>query len=188
MLTAKQQRFCDEYLVSLNSTSAAIKAGYSPKTAGVIGSENLKKPNIASYIKSRQVETSEKLECTKEIIIAELMKVGLSDVTNYVTIDEGGLIQAIPIDDMPENSTAALNSISEDRTIMQTKDESEDIILKSKINFKMHDKVKALDLLGKHLGLFNDKLEIKLPQPIMVKTPNGKAIFTLGVKDVNKKQ
>ena len=60
-LTAKQQRFCDEYLTDLNATQAAIRAGYSQKTAGVIASENLKKPNIQEYIKKRMDEKEKAL-------------------------------------------------------------------------------------------------------------------------------
>ena len=55
-LTAKQQRFCDEYLIDLNATQAAIRAGYSKQTAGVIGVENLKKPNIKLCIEKRMAE------------------------------------------------------------------------------------------------------------------------------------
>lgn len=55
-LKPKQQRFCDEYLVDLNATQAAIRAGYSAKTARVIGAENLTKPAIKSYIEARMAE------------------------------------------------------------------------------------------------------------------------------------
>ena len=68
-LTDKQKKFCDEYLVDSNGTQAAIRAGYSEKTADVIASENLVKPNISEYIKSKQKKTSEKLEITKEQIV-----------------------------------------------------------------------------------------------------------------------
>lgn len=55
-LTAKQQRFCDEYLIDLNATQAAIRAGYSKKTARVIGQENLQKPAVKAYIEERMKE------------------------------------------------------------------------------------------------------------------------------------
>ena len=55
-MTAKQQRFCDEYLIDLNATQAAIRAGYSEKTAAVIATENLRKPNIRDYIEKRMSE------------------------------------------------------------------------------------------------------------------------------------
>lgn len=60
-LTAKQQRFCDEYLIDLNATQAAIRAGYSEKTAAVIATENLRKPNIKSYIENRMAEKEAEL-------------------------------------------------------------------------------------------------------------------------------
>ena len=65
-MTSKQQRFCDEYLIDLNATQAAIRAGYSKKTAGVIAAENLKKPYIAEYIEKRMAEKEEALKKAKE--------------------------------------------------------------------------------------------------------------------------
>ena len=68
-MTAKQKLFCDEYLIDLNATRAAIRAGYSEKTAGVIGVENLKKPNIKEYIDKRLEELeSEKIADVKEVM------------------------------------------------------------------------------------------------------------------------
>ena len=68
-LTDKQKKFCDEYLVDSNGTQAAIRAGYSEKTANRIASENLSKLDIKEYIESKQKKTSEKLEITKEQIV-----------------------------------------------------------------------------------------------------------------------
>ena len=68
-LTLKQKRFADEYIISGNATQSAIKAGYSKKTAGVIGDENLKKPNVAEYIKKRlDVLDAERTMSLKEAI------------------------------------------------------------------------------------------------------------------------
>ncbi len=68
-MTPKQQKFCDEYLVSGNATDAAIKAGYSPKTAYAIGSENLSKPELKAYIKTRLDEIrSAKIADTEEVL------------------------------------------------------------------------------------------------------------------------
>jgi len=68
-LTAKQQRFVEEYLVDLNATQAAIRAGYSAKTAGQIGEENLKKPEIGAAVASRQQTIAAKLEITQEKVL-----------------------------------------------------------------------------------------------------------------------
>ena len=68
-LTPKQQRFCDEYLIDLNATQAAIRAGYSEKTAGVIAVENLKKPNIEAYIAARMAEKEDELIADQDEVL-----------------------------------------------------------------------------------------------------------------------
>ena len=69
-MTAKQKRFCDEYLIDLNATQAAIRAGYSPKTAYSIGDENLKKPELKSYLEAEL----EKLHNAKTADVQEVME------------------------------------------------------------------------------------------------------------------
>ena len=74
-LTAKQQRFCDEYLIDLNATQAAIRAGYSEKTAGVIGTENLTKPNIREYVEKRMAEKEKTLIADQDEVLKYLTAV-----------------------------------------------------------------------------------------------------------------
>lgn len=74
-LTAKQQRFCDEYLVDLNATQAAIRAGYSKKTAGVIATENLQKPNLKAYIDQRMAEKENALIANQDEVLKYLTSV-----------------------------------------------------------------------------------------------------------------
>jgi len=82
-LTPKQERFIEEYLISLNATDAAIKAGYSEKTATKIGSENLTKPDIIEAIRIKQTKTSQKLEITRESILVDLKRIqGNTESTN----------------------------------------------------------------------------------------------------------
>jgi phage terminase small subunit len=74
-LSFKQELFVNEYLISFNATDAAIKAGYSPKTAYRIGYENLHKPNIINRIRQYQNKTTEKLNVTRESIIQDLIDI-----------------------------------------------------------------------------------------------------------------
>lgn len=74
-LTNKQQRFVDEYLIDLNSTQAAIRAGYSEKTAYSIGNENLSKPEIKAAIEESQAKTADRLQITKESLIQDLLAI-----------------------------------------------------------------------------------------------------------------
>lgn len=79
-LTVKQKRFADEYIISGNATDAAKKAGYSEKTAGVIGSENLIKPNISSYIKKRKDEIESKKIMTLEEALARTSSIARREI------------------------------------------------------------------------------------------------------------
>lgn len=74
-LTAKQQRFCDEYLIDLNATQAAIRAGYSKKTAKVIGAENLTKPDLKAYIQQRMDEKEKELIADQNEVLKYLTSV-----------------------------------------------------------------------------------------------------------------
>ena len=85
-LTAKQQRFGDEYLIDLNATQAAIRAGYSKRTAYSIGEENLKKPEIKTYIKQRMAEKESELVASQDEVLKYLTSVlrGESQSTEIV--------------------------------------------------------------------------------------------------------
>ena len=90
-LTAKQQRFCDEYLIDLNATQAAIRAGYSAKTARVIGQENLLKPAIKEYIEKRMAEKEAALVADQAEVLKYLTSVmrGQSQVVVVEGVGEG---------------------------------------------------------------------------------------------------
>lgn len=74
-MTAKQQRFCDEYLIDLDGTKAAIRAGYSPKTASAIASENLRKPKLKQYIAERMAEKEKQLIADQDEVLRYLTSV-----------------------------------------------------------------------------------------------------------------
>ena len=74
-MTAKQRRFCDEYLIDLNATQAAIRAGYSKKTAYSIGIENLNKPELKKYIDSRMAEKESELIADQDEVLKYLTAV-----------------------------------------------------------------------------------------------------------------
>ena len=80
-LNPRQQKFVQEYLKEPNATQAAIKAGYSKKTAGSIGTENLQKPAIRAAIEAKQEKLAEKAGVTHEMIIAELRKMAFADLS-----------------------------------------------------------------------------------------------------------
>lgn len=83
-LTPKQQRFVEEYLVDLNATQAAIRAGYSAKTAGQIGDENLKKPQVAKAIEQARLKLSEKTEITQEMVLKRWLEIAMADPNELI--------------------------------------------------------------------------------------------------------
>ena len=138
-LRGKQERFVQEYLIDRNATAAAIRAGYSKKTARAIGAENLTKPNIAAEIEKRSKRLVSKLEITQERVREELAAIAFANGTDFATITRNGLVRLIPTDDLPEDKKKAIASIKEG---------------KFGVEVKLSDKVKALELLGRDMGMF----------------------------------
>ena len=142
-LTPKQRRFIDEYLIDLNATQAAIRAGYSEKTAQQIGAENLTKPVIQEEIQKRQDRIHAKLEITQERVLQELAAIAFANGADYARIVKNGsqeMVENIPTDQLSPEKLAAISSIKTGR---------------NGVEVRLHDKVKALELLGKYLGTFD---------------------------------
>lgn len=158
-LTEKQRRFCEEYLVDLNATQAATRTGYSKKTAYSIGQENLKKPEIQKLIQKLMKERSERTQVTQERVVMELALIAFSDLADYLSIEENtGVIIPKSFDEMEEGKSRALESIKEDRAIKEDA-KGEQVTVYDKVTFKLHSKIKALELLGRHLGMFIDNIK-----------------------------
>lgn len=149
-LTPKQKAFCDEYLIDLNATQAAIRAGYSTKTAKDIGSENLAKPNIRAYIDKAIAERSKRTGINQDRIIRELARIALVNANNVVDMNSATVREGASEDD-----TAAIASVKVKTTPFEDGEGVEREI-------KFADKLKALELLGKHLGMFKDKVELSV--------------------------
>jgi phage terminase small subunit len=153
-LTAKQELFVKEYLIDLNATQAAIRAGYSEKTAEVIACENLRKPNIAKAIQAAMDKRASKLEITAEKVLAEIAKLGFSNMQNIYG-EDGSLL---PVPELEPDVAAALQEVTEDRLGGSGKDDG--IVTRRK--YKLSDKKSSLELLGRHLKLFTDKIDVNL--------------------------
>lgn len=147
-LTPKQKMFIDEYLIDLNATQAAIRAGYSPNNADKIGSELLGKTRVSDAIKTAMAERSKRTGINQDRILMELAKIALVNPENVVNFDKATIRE----DALPED-LAAVASVKVKR--FPTKD-GEGI----EREIKFYDKTKALDLAGRHLGMFKDKIEL----------------------------
>lgn len=154
-LKPRQEDFAHEYLIDLNARQAAIRAGYSEKSAHVIGHENLNKPNIAAHIQKLRAKRAKRYEITAENVLKEYAKIAFSNMDDYIDTQSHDL----PVIDMKGLSRDELAVVSEitvdtryefegkggDRECVGTID---------KVKFKLHDKQKALEALSKNLGLF----------------------------------
>ena len=138
-MTKKQKRFIEEYLIDLNATQAAIRAGYSPDTAKSIGSENLTKPDIKAQIAKAMAERSRRTGVNADRVVMELAKIAFVNANDVIDAKTAMLKP----DALPED-TAAIQSV-------KVKTFGEDGLERE---IKMADKLKALELLGKHLGMF----------------------------------
>ncbi|NFA43945.1 terminase small subunit [Clostridium botulinum] len=156
-LTAKQKRFCNEYLIDLNATQAAIRAGYSVDSAKVIGCENLTKPNVKSYLDRRMAKREIRTEISQDKVLNELAKIGFANIDDYVVVDSSSGYDKVIIKDtksIPEDKISAISSIKQGA---------------NGIEVRLHDKVRALENIGRHLGMFKDKLEISGTNEIQIK-------------------
>lgn len=153
-LTDKQEMFCREYLIDLNATQAAIRAGYSKKTAYSIGQENLTKPEIQSRTAELNAERMERLEVDADYVLLRLVEIDQMDVLDIL------------------NSTGELKPVAEWPKVWRTTLSGLEVIEMAAANdtagllkkIKWPDKVKNLELLGRHIKVqaFKEQIEQKV--------------------------
>ena len=156
--------FPQEFLVDLNGTKAAGRCGYSKKTARQAGARLLSNVNIQKAIRELMEKRQERLEITADKWLRELAICGFSDMQNYLTIDaDSGSIRAKGFEEMPPNASRAIEVVEEDRVISElAKDGKDRVILHDKFKFKLHSKLRALEIIGEHLG-FIKRNSLELP-------------------------
>lgn len=146
-LTKKQKIFADEYLIDLNATRA-YKAAYpnvkKDESARVNGSRLLTNANVNDYIAERMKDREQRTEITQDKVLNELAKVGFANITDYVSTGKG-FVEIKPTDQIPPEKLGAIAGIKEGA---------------NGIEVKLNDKLKALELIGRHLGMFKDKMEL----------------------------
>lgn len=146
-LTDKQQRFVDEYLIDLNATQAAIRAGYSVRTANEQGTQNLAKLSIQDAISKKMAARSRRTGVNAERVVLELAKVAFAKMTDIV--DSNGKIK----EDASPDDLACIESI-------KYKESDNEYGGSVEREVKIASKLKALELLGKHLGMWSDKFNV----------------------------
>lgn len=143
-LTVKERSFVDEYLIDLNATQAAIRAGYSPKTARQIASKLLSKANISAAIACAMADRSKRTGITQDRVLNELAKVAFLKMPDIV--DSEGRIR----EDATDEDKACIESI-------KYKSSTTDMGFSEEREVKVSPKLKALELLGRHLGMFESE-------------------------------
>ncbi len=155
-MTKKQKRFVEEYLIDLNATQAAIRAGYSPDTAGSIGNENLKKPEICACVEKAMAERSKRTGVCADRVVQELAKIAFLNLRDVIDPKTAAVRE-----DASDEDTAALQSIKVKKSYSETGESIER-------EAKAADKLKALELLGRHLGMWNDKLDVNGVEGVVI--------------------
>ncbi len=159
-LTDKQRIFALEYLVDLNATQAAIRAGYSEETARSIGSENLTKPDVREFIDAALAKREARLELKSDTVIRELLRVALVDIGGAY----GQSGKLLHLHEMPEDVRRAIAGIDIEEMYDGTGEARTHV--GDVVKVKFWDKMKGLELLGKHLQLFTDTLHVKHVDPL----------------------
>lgn len=142
VLTPRQDAFVREYLVDLNGTRAAIRAGFSERSAASTASTLLRNPKVVAAVEAAKAARSERTDITADRVLVELGRLAFVDVSK--AFDENGAL--LKPHDMPEEVRAALAGVDYAK--------SGDMVA------RFTDKTRALELVGKHLGMWRDKVEV----------------------------
>lgn len=147
-LTPKQQCFVDEYLVDLNATQAAIRAGYSQKTANEQAARLLANVSVQAAIQAAMKSRQERTELTQDMVVKELARIAFGDPRKVMTWGPSG-VKLRDSKSLTDDEAAIVSEVSESVTAAG-----------GTLKLKTHDKVGALKLLGEHLGMFKQRVEL----------------------------
>ncbi len=161
MLTPKKKLFIAEYQKDLNATQAAIRAGYSKKTAKSQGQRLLTDVDVKKSIAKKTKEKFEKLEIGAEKVLQESARIAFSDIRKVFAPN----MTLKNVDEWDDNTAASISSVEIEEEFSGRGKDREQVGWTKKV--KCWDKVKALELLGKHLNLFTDKVEVEI-KPLLV--------------------
>lgn len=174
----KHKRFCEEYLIDLNGRQAAIRSGYSENRAEVTASELLAKGDIQEYLSQRQKELQEVTGINQKRVLEEYAKLAFVDIRKFY--DTNGRL--LTPHEIPDDVAGALAGIEIFEEFGFDKSGEKQHVGDTK-KIKTYDKVKALDSLAKHLGMFKEIHELTgkngqpLAQPVFsLKMPEGVAL------------
>lgn len=157
-LSPKEKKFCQEYIVDLNGAQAAIRAGYSERSAKEQAARMLTKANIKKFVKELKDERAKRTEITADMVVKELAKIGFANIQDYISGDNA-------ISDISQIDAGKAAAVAAVKKSVTRFDGGE----KEVVEFKLWNKVDALEKLGRHLGIFEkDNLQNKPDSEIRV--------------------
>lgn len=146
-LNPRQSLFVQEYLIDLNATQAAIRAGYSKKRASELGYQLLQKPTVQEALREAMAKRERRTAITQDRVLAELAAIAFANGADYAHVaDPYGAVEFTPTAKLTNDQRRAIASIKQGQTGTEV---------------KTYDKLRALELLGKHMGLFSDSAGVQ---------------------------
>jgi len=165
-LTPKQTRFVAEYLIDLNATKAAIRAGFPKKAASSVGYEYLRKPQIAAAIAAGKAKQLVRAELTADRVLEEMRRLAFMDIRNL--FDAKGNLR--PIHLLDEQDAAAIAGME----VIIKNAEAGDGVTDRVHKVKLTDKTRALEMLGKHFKLLSDTVNVTVDDVLIEKLLAGR--------------
>lgn len=167
-LNARQQRFVDEYLIDLNGTQAAIRAGYSPKTANEQAAQLLAKLSVAQEIQKRIKDRQKRTEITQDRVLQELARIAFFDPRRL--FDSNG--KPIQISELDDDTAAALAGLDVQEEYEGSGEDR--VFIGYTKKYKVSDKNTALTNAMRHLGMLNDKMQLTGETIVTIKDYTGR--------------
>lgn len=168
-LTAKQAQFVKEYMIDLNATAAATRAGYSKRSAEVEGARLLRNAKVEVEIAKVMLERSERTQITADQVLKELWHIATDDIRNYLDFRTEKVLVGYDAQGKPVSDYKTIVNLQDSNNV-DTRSISEISIGKDgQFKFKMYCKDNALVQVGKHLGMFKEKLEINGAIPVVMR-------------------
>lgn len=155
MLTPKQVLFVAEYQIDTNATKAAVRAGYSPKTAKSQGQRLLTNVDVKAAIDKKLEKREQRLDITADRVLQELAKSGFANMLDYMTLTKDGEA-FVDFSKLTRDQAAAIQEITVEEYVEGKGDDSRNV---KRTKFKLMDKNGSLQMLGRHFKMFTDKVE-----------------------------
>ena len=156
----KQDTFVEEYLVDLNATQAAIRAGYSVKTANEQASRLLANVKIQTKIAKAMAERSKRTGVNQDRVILELARIAFANARDIINPEDGSIRADATEDDLACIQSVKVKTMNGDKGYSEERE------------VRLHNKMEALEKLGRHLGMWNDKIDLNVALPVVISGEN----------------